>query len=249
MKTHRFDKYIVTIKLDRGHKNIIRGMIGLAAVVMVSACATKGGKVPYSPANFGAPDALAVLPATEAYRIGPSDILAVNVFGVPEYSNDFLVDSLGRIQLPLIGNLPLTGRTPDEAAQDITTALDKTFLRNPRVQVQIKVAASQRVTVDGSVGAPGVYPIGTNPTLLQAVALAKGTTDGANPRRTVIFRTINGQRMAAAFDLTDIRRGISKDPEIFANDIIVVDGNANLKTWQLILQTLPLTAVFAQLAL
>mgnify|MGYP003386585544 FL=1 len=156
---------------------------------------------------------------------------------------------LGRIQLPLVGNLPLTGRTPDEAAQDITAALDKTFLRNPRVQVQIKVAASQRVTVDGSVGAPGVYPIGTNPTLLQAVALAKGTTDGANPRRTVIFRTINGQRMAAAFDLTDIRRGISKDPEVFANDIIVVDGNANLKTWQLILQTIPLTAVFAQLAL
>jgi len=249
MRSCRFDRNLSTVVAEGRLTNFSRLVFGLLAVALVSACATKGGKIPYSPANFGAPDALTVLPATEAYRIGPSDILAVNVFGVPEYSNDFLVDSLGRIQLPLVGNLPLTGRTPDEAAQDITAALDKTFLRNPRVQVQIKVAASQRVTVDGSVGAPGVYPIGTNPTLLQAVALAKGTTDGANPRRTVIFRTINGQRMAAAFDLTDIRRGISKDPEVFANDIIVVDGNANLKTWQLILQTIPLTAVFAQLAL
>lgn len=220
----------------------------LIVAASLSACATKGGKVPYDPANFGAPDAPKPLPVTDAYRIGPSDVLAVSVFGVPEYSNDFVVDSLGRIQLPLVGNIPLTGRSPDEAAQDITAALDKTFLRDPKVQVQIKVAASQRVTVDGSVGSPGVYPIGANSTLLQAVALARGTTDSSNPRRTVIFRIINGERMAAAFDLTDIRRGISKDPEIFANDIIVVDGNANAKTWQLILQTVPIAALFTRFA-
>ena len=218
----------------------------LAPAIMVSGCAGKGGTVPYGVAGFGAPDAPATIPVTDAYRIGPADVLAINVFGVPEYSGDFVVDSVGRVQLPLVGNLALTGRSPDEAAQDITLALQRSYLRNPKVQVQIKTAAGQRITVDGAVGAPGVYAIGGKATLLQAVALAHGTVDSSNPRRTVVFRTIGGQRMAAAFDLTDIRRGMSKDPEIYPNDIVVVDGNKNAKLLQTALQTIPIVGLFTR---
>lgn len=223
-------------------------MAVLALATMASACATKGGVVPYDVAGFGAPDAPAAIPVSDAYRIGPADVLQINVFGVPEYSGDFVVDSVGRVQLPLIGNVALTGRSPDEAAQDITLALQRTYLRNPKVQVQIKTAAGQRITVDGAVGAPGLYAIAGKSTLMQAVALAKGTIDSANPRRTVIFRTINGQRMAAAFDLTDIRRGVGKDPEIYPNDIVVVDGNKNAKLLQTALQTIPVVGLFTNVA-
>lgn len=220
-----------------------RGLAAIALLAALGACATRGGPVPYNVTGFVAPDAQVAIPVTDAYRIGASDVLAVNVFGVPEYSSDFVVDNLGRIQLPLVGNLVISGRSLDEAAQDITVALEQTYLRNPRVQVQIKTAASQRVTVDGAVGAPGVYPLGVRSSLLQVVAVAKGTVDAANPRRTVVFRMINGQRMAAAFDLTDIRRGLSPDPQIFANDIVVVDSNKNAKLLQNILQTIPLLAL------
>ncbi len=219
---------------------------GLLALVSLTGCATRGGKVPYNPSGFVAPDAPAAIPVTEAYKIGPSDVLTISVFGVPEYSGDYIVDELGRVQLPLIGSLVLSGRSPDDAAHDVTVALERSYLRNPKVQVQLKSASSQRITVDGAVGAPGVYAIAGKSTLLQAIALAHGTSDSANPRRTVIFRTINGQRMAAAFDLTDIRRGAGKDPEIFANDIVVVDGNQNAKLLQTALQTVPLVGLFTR---
>ena len=55
--------------------------------------------------------------------------------------------------------------------------------------------------------------------------MARGTDENANPRRVAIFRTIEGQRMAAAFDLVSIRRGQMEDPRIYSGDIVVVDGS------------------------
>jgi polysaccharide export outer membrane protein len=84
-------------------------------------------------------------------------------------------------------------------------------------------------------------------TLMQAVALAKGTTQDANPRRIAVFRTINGKRQAAAFDLTSIRRGQAPDPAVFPGDIIVVDGSSVKATEKRILQSIPLLAIFGPL--
>lgn len=217
----------------------------VSSLLFLSACAGRGGTVPYNVQNFGAPDPVKI-EAVEDYRVGPSDVLFVNVFGVSEYTGDYTVDSLGRIQMPLVGGVAVAGRTPDEVAALVTKTLGESYLRSPKVQVQIKTAASQRVTVDGSVGAPGVYPIAGKTTLVQAIALARGTNENANPRRTVIFRTVNGQRMAAAFDLTDIRRGESPDPDVFANDIIVVDGSSTRKNLQTAISAIPIIGLFTQ---
>lgn len=218
----------------------------VCSLLLLSACLERrGGTVPYNVQNFGAPDSVKI-ETVEDYRIGPSDVLFVSVFGVAEYTGDFTVDSLGRIQMPLVGGIPVSGRTADEVATLVTKTLGESYLRSPKVQVQIKTAASQRVTIDGSVGAPGVYPIAGRTTLVQAIAMARGTAETANPRRTVIFRTINGQRMAAAFDLTDIRRGESPDPDVFANDIIVVDGSSTRKNLQTAISTIPIIGLFAQ---
>ena len=83
--------------------------------------------------------------------------------------------------------------------------------------------------------------------LLQAVALAKGTTEDANARRVAIFRTINGKRQAAAFDLISIRRGEAPDPPVYAGDIVVVDGSSVKATEKKILQSIPLLAIFGPL--
>lgn len=199
--------------------------------------------MPYSVDNFGVPDA-PQLSVSSAYRIGPSDTIAVNVFGVPEYSGDYTVDDSGHIQLPLVGDVTLAGMTSVEAAQVLTKALEQSYLKSPAVQVVIKSPTSRRVTVDGAVTSPGVYAVGSQTSLLQIIALARGTTDSANPRRTVIFRTIGGKRLAAAFDLKDIRRGVEKDPAVFANDIIVVDGSDIRKNLSTVLQTVPLISIF-----
>ena len=81
-------------------------------------------------------------------------------------------------------------------------------------------------------------------TLIQAVAMAKGTTEDANPRRVAVFRTIGGTRQAAAFDLTAIRRGESPDPQIYPGDIVVVDGSAIKAFQKQIFQTVPLLSIF-----
>jgi polysaccharide export outer membrane protein len=79
--------------------------------------------------------------------------------------------------------------------------------------------------------------------------MAKGTTEDANARRVAVFRTISGQRQAAAFDLTAIRRGEATDPQIYPGDIVVVDGSSVKAREKQILQSIPLLALFGPLGL
>ena len=75
--------------------------------------------------------------------------------------------------------------------------------------------------------------------------MARGLHELANPRRVAIFRQIDGQRMAAAFDLTTIRAGEDADPEVYRGDIIVVDGNSGRQAWLDVLRSLPVLSVFS----
>ncbi len=212
--------------------------------VSLAGCATRGGPVAYATESLGKPDIPTELAPSNDYHLGPADVLNVSVYGVSEFSGDYTVDSVGRIKLPLVGDVPVQGQTADQVAVVLTQKLQATYLRDPKVQVVLKTAQSQRITVDGSVAQPGLYAIGADTTLIQAIATAKGVTEDGNPRRVVIFRKINGVRQAAAFDLTDIRRGKMPDPQVFSNDIIVVDGNATSKTFKTVIQALPIAALF-----
>jgi polysaccharide export outer membrane protein len=59
-----------------------------------------------------------------------------------------------------------------------------------------------------------------------------------------VFRTIGGQRMAAAFDLTSIRRGEAEDPKVYSGDIIIVDGSKLKQAQREILGALPIIGMF-----
>jgi polysaccharide export outer membrane protein len=213
---------------------------------LVTACITKGGPVPYNVTNFGTPD-IPIAEGSEEYHVAPTDVLAVQVFGVSEYTGDYTVDDLGRIRLPLIGNVPVAGKTTDEVSAGLATTLGERLLQSPTIQVTVKAANSRRFTIDGAVTNPGIYQLGGGKvSLVQAIATAKGLTDASNDRRVAIFRTIKGQRMAAAFDLKAIRHGEMPDPDIYPNDIIVVDGSNVRRNFQLVLQTLPLIGLFSR---
>jgi len=118
------------------------------------------------------------------------------------------------------------------------------YLQNPDIRVGVKSSTRQAVTVDGSVGKVGPVPVLGSMSLLQAVASAGGTTENANPRRVAIFRQIGGQRQAAAFDLTAIRRGEAPDPRVYAGDIIIVDGSATKALQRQLLNSLPILSIF-----
>lgn len=220
-------------------------VVALLVPVLLTACASgRGGTVPYEVKNFGQPDAPVAAGPDVEYRIGSLDQLGVVVYRVPDLSGDLQVDAVGNVTMPLIGNLAAIGKTAAELAAEIKKKLGEKYMNDPEVQVTVKSASSARITVDGSVANPGVYALQGRMSLIQAIAMAKGTTDDANPHRVVIFRQINGQRQAAAFDLKSIRRGEMPDAEIFGNDIIVVDGSASKSTFKNIVSTVPLLALF-----
>jgi polysaccharide export outer membrane protein len=155
--------------------------------------------------------------------IGPQDKLDVNVFQVQDLSKAVTVETSGMILLPLIGQVRATGRTVKDLSDDIALKLGEKYVKDPLVTVTVTESASQKVTVDGAVTQPGIYPITGNTTLTQAVALARGTIEDANLRNVAVFRNEGDKRMAAVFDLSAIRTGKMPDPQVVANDVIVVD--------------------------
>ena len=163
------------------------------------------------------------LPGSGDYRIGPQDVLSISVSQVGDLSREFTVDNGGRVLLPLVGEMQAGGRTPAQFSDDLTAALKKKYMKDPQVLVTVKEAQSQKVTVDGAVGQPGVYPLAGPTTLMQAVTLAKGADPRlANIRQVAIFRTVHGQREQAVYDLNAIRNGRAADPPVYGNDIVVV---------------------------
>jgi polysaccharide biosynthesis/export protein len=217
----------------------------IVAVMLLSACAgSRGGPVPYNVEGFVAPDAPTALPLAEDYRIAPLDTLKVDVFQVKDLSGEFEVDLTGHISMPLIGSVKAIDLTTAELDRKLTDALGAKYLQNPDVSVGVKSSTRRSITVDGAVNSPGMFPVTGPMTLVQAVAMARGTSEYANPRRVAVFRQISGQRTAAAFDLTTIRQGKDEDPKIYSGDIIVVDGSGVKQMYRELLTSLPLLSIF-----
>ena len=230
-----------------GHGWMGRVLVAALALMLSACAATRGGSIPYNQAGFGAPDAPRVAAVDDAYKLAPLDTITVTVFQVPDLTRDYAIDQSGRLTMPLVGRVEAVGLSTGELGTLIATKLNEKYLRNPNVTVALKESASRVVTVDGSVRQPGIYPAVGSLSLIQVVALARGTDDFANPRRVAIFRTIGGKRMAAAFDLTSIRRGEMQDPSIYPGDTVVVDGSGVKKAQRDILQSLPLASIFMAL--
>ena len=185
-------------------------------------------------------------PVNDAYKIGVLDELEISVFKVKELSKTLQVASTGTINFPLVGQIEAAGKTAQAIEQDLEKKLGAKYLQNPQVTVYVKEYNSQRVTVQGAVRKPGVYPIIGKTSLLQTVAQAQGLN--ANSDSTVlILRTTNGKRSAAKFDLAAISAGTSADPSIRSGDVIVAGTSAIKKTFNNILKAVPIAGAFALL--
>ncbi len=169
--------------------------------------------------------------ASADYLIGPLDVLTITVFQEKDLSlEEVPVDASGNIIFPLIGQIQVAGKSSAEVSRLIGSRLGERFLVNPQVSVLIKTSVSQKVTVDGEVKESGVYALQGQTSLLQAVAMAKGASDVAMLEQVVVFRTIGNTRYAAMFDLDAIQNGRAADPQIRADDIVVV-GRSSKKVF------------------
>ena len=161
------------------------------------------------------------------YRISPNDLMAFDVFGVPDMKRDVRVNASGEVSLPLIGQVPVAGLTAQAAERLIAQRYQEKYLQDPQVSLFIKEFTTQRVAIEGAVIRPGIYPVTGQLTLLRALALSGGFAPYADINQIVVYRQgSSGAREQFTYDLDKVRAGQEKDPNIRSDDVIVVQRNA-----------------------
>ena len=157
------------------------------------------------------------------YRIGPEDLLEIQVFGVDQLTRTVRVNGRGLVSLPLIGNVEVGGLTAQQAESMIVKRLAESYLQDPQVSLFIKEYTSQRVVIEGAVNKPGVYPLRGPTTLLQSLAIAGGQGQLSDMAEVMLFRTdAGGTRQTMVYDVDKIRAGEVADPVVQNEDMIVV---------------------------
>lgn len=227
-----------------------RILVTLVLAWFLAACASSGIASSAYGHALPAPDTAAASAAYRGasdYRIGAQDLLEISVFGIQDLSKTVRVNANGQISLPLIGGLMAGGMTIVELEKAIAAKLADGYLQNPQVSVFVKEFTSQRVTLEGAVRKPGIYPITGKTSLLQAIAMAEGLDPLADLGGVVVFRQINGQRMAAGFDMRDVRSGRGVDPQVYGDDIIVVEQSGSKTALRQFLEVIPAFGLFLAL--
>ena len=134
--------------------------------------------------------AVPAAPTASTYALGPNDRVRVKVYGEPDITGEYEVDSSGQISVPLAGHIRAEGLTTKELEQAISSELSKGIVRDPRVNVE--VALYRPYYILGEVKKAGEYPYRLGLTVLDAVASAGGYTYRAN-ESVVYLRRANSR--------------------------------------------------------
>ena len=159
------------------------------------------------------------------YKITASDLLEIEVFGVSELKRTVRVNTSGQIAMPLIGTFTVAGLTPSDAEALIALQYStKNFLQDPQVSIFVKEFTTQRITLDGALNKPGVYPLTGQISLLRALAMAGGGGQLADMENVMLFRMgPKGKSEAQKYDVLKIRKGEAPDPMLQNDDVVVVN--------------------------
>jgi polysaccharide export outer membrane protein len=189
----------------------------------VSLWAQEPGKSSPAPAVSNNTELNAKSVSEREYKIGPQDVLRVDVWKEPEITRSIPVRPDGKISLPLLNDIQAAGLTSLELAASISEGLKK-YLNNPQVTVTVSEINSRRVYVTGEVGKPGALPLLPSMTVLQAVSSCGGFTQFAKIKKIYVLRQEGGTQVKYPFNYKEVVAG--KKPEdniaLQPGDIIVV---------------------------
>ncbi|MCE0497057.1 MAG: polysaccharide export protein [Methylacidiphilales bacterium] len=136
-----------------------------------------------------------MLSVDEGVLLRCDDVVKITVYGEDDLTTETRIEKNGTIRFPLLGAVPLAGRTIGQATEEIRRLLvDERFIRNPQVTLTVSSYAIQTVTILGEVKKPGEIEIPQEGSLdlLGAIALAGGFTDLAD-LRVIVRRLVNGK--------------------------------------------------------
>ena len=161
--------------------------------------------------------------ADVAYKIGPQDMLQIDVWKEPEITRVVPVRPDGKITLPLLNDVQAAGLTPMELASAISDGLKK-YINNPQVSVSVSTINSRRVYVTGEVTKPGAFPMLPNMTVLQALTSAGGFTQFAKIKSIYILRSEGGKQVKVPFNYKAVVEGKKPEEniELQTGDTVVV---------------------------
>jgi polysaccharide export outer membrane protein len=158
-------------------------------------------------------------PRTTPFKIGPEDILDIQVWKNVELSRTVPVRPDGKVSLPLVNDIQAAGLTPNELRDQLTTRLSE-YIPSPEVSVIVREVHSVKVTVMGLVRIPGRYEVKSPATVLELIGQAQGLTDFANRDHIVVIHQ-DGSRVP--FNYRKAANGSESDNFfVRAGDIIYV---------------------------
>jgi polysaccharide export outer membrane protein len=157
------------------------------------------------------------------YRIGPQDVIRIDVWKEPDVSRSVPVRPDGKISMPLLNDVQAAGLTSMELAASIREGLSK-FMTNPQVTITVSDINSRRIYVTGEVARQGAQTLLPNMTVLQALATAGGLTQFARAKKIYIVRTVDGKQVTYPFDYKGALTGKHPETNILlqSGDMIVV---------------------------
>lgn len=163
---------------------------------------------------------------TVDYKIGPDDVLSINLFDQdPKYSSDVRVRPDGKITLALLDDVEARGLTPMELKAALTAAYSKYF-NEPVVYVTAKEVRSRKVYITGEILRPAAYSLNDAMNLVQLISQAGGFQPWANKKEIVLIRKDprpDDKDGRVFFDYTKLfKRGSVAIPELRPGDQVVV---------------------------
>ena len=163
-----------------------------------------------------------IVESSDAFRIGPEDVLDVQVWKNQELSRVVPVRPDGMISLPLVNDIRASGLTAVELRQAITQRLSE-FIPSPEVSVMVREVHSVKVAVLGAVRMPGHYEMKSAATVLELIARAQGLTEFADRGRIVVLRQNGTSTTRIPFNYRKVAEGSEQDNfYVHPGDIIVV---------------------------
>ena len=144
----------------------------------------------------------------DTYRVGPEDVLHVEIWGRPDLTGQVTVDFSGKIQLSLVGEIPASGRTTTGLSEYLTERYQLLDPSLSDVMVSILQYNSQSVTILGAIHNPGRYGFRTIPDIWMVILEAGGATPDVDLSRVQVVR---------------------RDPEEGVSETLTVDLSAGIE--------------------
>jgi len=151
------------------------------------------------------------------YKIVPNDVIIIDVFGEKDFSREFRVAQTGTINYFFLKEVKVAGKTTAEVRGMLTEMLNKDYLVDPQVAVDVKEYSVREVFVNGSVNKPGSVLLTGDQDLkiLEAIARAGGLTRGANSNKIKFTRPGQKERVFSLDDLKEPKNNLILQPGDF----------------------------------